>query len=412
MRKIMMGNIRLLFKLLRQNISIWQIVGFVFANLVGGTIVLIGVQAYQDFNRFFEKESGLLSEGYMVITKPINGLTTVTNLFGLQPMFSEKEIKQIEEHPEVKEVGAFTAANFSLRASFSLGDLNISTDMFMESVPDKFIDVEFDSPDIWKADINSKKIPVIIPRRYLNIYNYGYASTKGLPQLGEGLTSTFPIKIKVSGNEQTCFYSAKIVGFTDRLNTILVPKKFLDQANEKFAQNTPMYPSRLIVSTNTSGGNKTFLEFLEKKGYAVEGDMESLRLKTLVHGILWVTIGIGCTVSVLAFLLLLISIQLLIEKNKDKFINLYSLGYTIKCIANPYVWMVVVIDFMVWFIAVTIVSLIYPSLFAFFSAISPDLRLASLLPLWGIATCIAIIFVLLHRWIILGQLQKIVNNCK
>lgn len=402
-----MKKMELLFKLLKQNINAWQIFGFVIANLLGGTIVLIGIQAYQDFNRFINKESGLLSEGYMVVTKPINGMTTLTNLFGVQPSFSEKEIKQIEEHPEVKEIGRFTAANFSLRGSFSLADLNISTDMFMESVPDRFIDVEFDSPDTWKADINSNKIPVIIPRRYLNIYNYGYASTKGLPQLGEGLTSAFPVTIKVSGNGQTCFYSAKIVGFTDRLNTILVPEKFLSQANEKFATSIPKRPSRLIVSTHTNGGNNTFLEFLEEKGYAVEGDMESLRLKTLVNGILWVMIGIGGIVSVLAFLLLLISIQLLIEKNKEKFINLHSLGYTIRNISAPYLWMVVIIDSLVWFIAVSIVSIIYPNLFAFFSAISPDLKLASLLPLWGIAIGFAIVFVLLHRWVIVRQLRKI-----
>lgn len=400
-------KIRLLFKLLRQNISLWQITGFAVANLIGGAIVLIGIQASKDFNRFMNKENGLLSEGYAVITKPVNELTTLTNLLGIQQAFSENEIKKIEAHPAVSEVGRFTAANFGLRGSFSLGELNISTDMFMESVPDKFIDVEFDHPDVWKADLQSKVLPVIIPRRYLNIYNYGYASTKGLPQLGEGLTSKFPITIRITGKGKTVFYKAKIVGFTERLNTILVPETFLKQANEQYASHIPERPSRLIVATKASANNNTILNFLKENGYILEGDGENLKLQTLVHGILWSVIAIGAVVSVLAFFLLLISIQLLIEKNKEKFINLHSLGYSIPQIAMPYLAMVIVTDLSVWLAAMSIVNFIYPQLFAFISAISPDLKLAPILPLWATATGFASIFILLHRWIIFKELKKI-----
>ena len=54
----MNSNLKLLFKLLKQNISVWQVCGFVVANLLGGVIVLIGIQAYQDFDRLMNKERG------------------------------------------------------------------------------------------------------------------------------------------------------------------------------------------------------------------------------------------------------------------------------------------------------------------------------------------------------------------
>lgn len=400
-------KLKLLFKLLKQNVSAWQLCGFVVANLLGGIIVLVGIQAYQDFDRFMHKESGLLNESYMVITKPISNLTTLTNLLGIQPTFSEKEIAKLEQQPSVKQVGRFNAATFQLRGSFRLADLNISTDMFLESVPTQFLDVTFDNPQDWEADLDSETVPIIISRRYLNLYNYVYASTKGLPQISEGLTSKFPLALSLTGNGMTAHYRAKIVGYTDRLNTILVPQNFLRQANEKFGKKAEKSPSRLILETQAGGGEGDLLKYIEKSGYKVEGDAENHRLQALVHGILWVVIGIGSIVSVLAFFLLMISIQLLIEKNKEKFVNLFSLGYTIRKISAPYLIMVAVIDALVWLVAASIVSLVYPHLFSFFSAISPDLKLASLFPLWGFAVGFAVIFILLHRWVILRQLRGI-----
>lgn len=403
----MNSNLKLLFKLLKQNISVWQVCGFVVANLLGGIIVLIGLQAYQDFDRLMHKERGLINESYVVITKPVGNVSSIVSLLGVRPTFSKKEIAELKAHPSVSQLGQFDAANFELRGSFMIGDFNVSTDMFLESVPTQFIDVAFDAPTDWEADLNSEVIPLIISRRYLNLYNYVYASTKGLPQISEGITSTFPLNVRLRGNGLEKTYRAKVLGFTDRFNTILVPKRFLDQANEVYGKEVQPQPSRLVLETKAGRGDGALLDYFKKKGYRIEGDDETLRLQTLVNGVLWVVIGIGGIVSVLAFFLLLISIQLLIEKNKDKFVNLYSLGYTIRQIALPYLLLVAGVDTLVWLIAVLSVSIIYPPLFQFISVISPDLQLVSLLPLWCFALAFALVFILLHRWVILNQLRGI-----
>ena len=403
----MNSNLKLLFKLLKQNISVWQVCGFVVANLLGGIIVLIGLQAYQDFDRLMHKERGLINESYVVITKPVGNVSSIVSLLGVRPTFSKKEIAELKAHPSVSQLGQFDAANFELRGSFMIGDFNVSTDMFLESVPTPFIDVPFDAPADWEADLNSEVIPLIISRRYLNLYNYVYASTKGLPQISEGITSTFPLNVRLRGNGLEKTYRAKVLGFTDRFNTILVPKRFLDQANEVYGKEVQPQPSRLVLETKAGRGDGALLDYFKKKGYRIEGDDETLRLQTLVNGVLWVVIGIGGIVSVLAFFLLLISIQLLIEKNKDKFVNLFSLGYTIRQIALPYLLLVAGVDTLVWLIAVLSVSIIYPPLFQFISVISPDLQLVSLLPLWCFALAFALVFILLHRWVILNQLRGI-----
>ena len=401
------NRLGLLFKLLKQNISAWQLCGFVIANLLGGAIILIGMQAYRDFDRFTNNEKGVLNEGYIVISKPISGLTTLANLIGSQPTFSTNETRMLKEHPSVSGIGEFTAATFDIYGSFALGEVQVSTDLFMESVPDCFIDVEFESDTIWRADINSSEIPIIIPRRYLNIYNYGYASTKGLPQLSEGLTTKFPIRIKIHGNGLARYYKARIVGYTDRLNTILVPEEFLQQANGIYGEREQKEPSRLILKTNAGAERNTLLEYLDKHNYIIEGDADNLRLQTLVHGILWVVIGVGATVSLLAFFLLLISIQLLIEKNKEKFTNLYALGYSTKQIAMPYLMLIAGIDALVWFAAILSVSLVWPLISGFLATLSPDIELASILPLWGTTALFMAVFILLHGCVIVRQLRKI-----
>ena len=400
-------NLRLLFKLLKQNISVWQVSGFVVANLLGGIIVLLGIQAYQDFDRLIHKEQGLIGKSYVVITKPVGNISSIVSLLGVRPTFSSKEIADLEQHPSVSQLGQFDAANFELRGSFMIGDFNVSTDMFLESVPTPFIDVTFESPKDWEADLNSEVIPLIISRRYLNLYNYVYASTKGLPQISEAITSKFPLSIRLRGNGMQRTYRAKVLGFTDRFNTILVPKKFLDQANEIYGNEVRQQPSRLVLETKTGRGDGALLDYFKKMGYSIEGDDETLRLQTLVSGVLWVVIGIGGIVSVLAFFLLLISIQLLIEKNKDKFVNLFSLGYTVRQIALPYTLLVVGVDTLVWFMAALSVSIIYPPLFQFIQVISPNLQLVSLYPLWGVAMGFALIFMLIHRWVIVNQLRGI-----
>ena len=197
------------------------------------------------------------------------------------------------------------------------------------------------------------------------------------------------------------------MGYTDRLNTILVPEEFLQQANGIYGEREQKEPSRLILKTNAGAERNTLLEYLDKHNYIIEGDADNLRLQTLVHGILWVVIGVGATVSLLAFFLLLISIQLLIEKNKEKFTNLYALGYSTREIATPYLMLIAGIDALVWFAAILSVSLVWPLISGFLATLSPDIELASILPLWGTTALFMAVFILLHGCVIVRQLRKI-----
>lgn len=400
---------KLLVKLLRKNINTCQLAGFLVANLLGGLIMLLAFQAYRDFEQFMNNQGGNTTNNYVVISKPVSAINTLGNLFGMKaPSFSEHEIEELKAHPAVADVGMFTAATFNVSGHFSLASIRVGTELFMESVPDRFIDVDFEMLGIdWKADLGGGFLPVIVPRSYLNIYNFGFASTKGAPQLSDGVISSLPIEIRIRDKYRNIItYDARIVGFTDRLNTILVPDGFLQSANAAYSTKAEKRPLRLIVESSSSADSHQLLDYFSERGYMIEGNADTLKMKSFVYGLLIVVMLIGTIISLLAFLLLMISILLLIEKNKEKFINLHSLGYSIRQISMPYTVLVVVANSVVWIVSATIISVAYPQLSSFITLIAPDFQHASLLPCWVVALLLNLLFICLHRMVIVKQIRK------
>ena len=65
---------KLLYKLLRQNVSILQTMVFFIVNLLGGVIVLLGLEAYNDFAALSDAAEDSLSSNTVVIN--IEGVET------------------------------------------------------------------------------------------------------------------------------------------------------------------------------------------------------------------------------------------------------------------------------------------------------------------------------------------------
>ena len=79
----------LVWKLLRQHISISQFAGFFFANLFGMLIVLFGFQFYHDVLPVFTAEDSFMKADYLVVSKRIG---TGSTLSGRTNAFSEQEV--------------------------------------------------------------------------------------------------------------------------------------------------------------------------------------------------------------------------------------------------------------------------------------------------------------------------------
>ena len=67
----------LVWKLLRQHISIGQLAGFFLANLFGMMIVLLSVQFYKDVIPVFTEGDSFMKKDFIIATKKIKSVLSV-----------------------------------------------------------------------------------------------------------------------------------------------------------------------------------------------------------------------------------------------------------------------------------------------------------------------------------------------
>lgn len=394
---------RLLFKLLRKNVNFWQLAGFALANLVGAVIVLFGIQAYKDAAQVLKAPDSVFSGNYLVLSKEVSSVTTLAGALGAGPKtFKEAEIQEIADVEGVESVQMFRVATFPVYGAITLGGFQASTEMFLESVPDEVLDVDISR---WTADVDDTSVPVVIPRTYLNFYNYGFAAARGTPQIGEDLFSSVPLRLIVRGCEGRKEYKGRIVGLTDRLNTILVPDDFLAQANERFGAGEQKAPTRVIVEAG-SEASKPLMDLVAERNYVLDGGNEdSMRMLSVVRTIISIVVALGLLVSALAFFLLLISILLLIEKNRYKNVTLHELGYPDRMIALPYQALVVSVDVVVWIVGAVVTLLLYPVLSTLMQTISPEFEPSGLGLVLLASLGLCLFFALVHIWLIRRRIR-------
>ena len=338
---------KLIWKLLRQPLSFTQLMGFALANLCGLCLVMLGIQFYQDVRPAFTQGDSFLKKDYVIVSKKVSTLGT---LVGKSSTFSNGQIKELEEQPFIEGVGQFTPSRYRVSASIGVKQIGLqfSTAFFFESVPDEYVDVELDS---WTYREGDPVIPIILPRSYLNLYNFGFAQSRGLPQLSDGLIQMINLDIRLSGGGVSDTYAGKIVGFSNRLNTILVPQSFMDWANGKYADKKEAGPARLILEAQAS--DEKLVTFLQERGYETEVDpLQAGRMMGFLRVLVGLVMGVGLFISLLSFYLLMLSIYLLLQKNSQKLENLLLIGYRPSQVALPYQLLSVCLNFVVYVVAV------------------------------------------------------------
>ena len=114
----------LLWKLLRSHLSVAQTVGFALAGVVGMTIVLTSVQAYRDVMPVFDAPDSFMRGDYLVLSKRVGALQTI----GLGSSdFTPGELEELKGQPFVRDVGAFTPANYRVKGTVGMGGVQLST---------------------------------------------------------------------------------------------------------------------------------------------------------------------------------------------------------------------------------------------------------------------------------------------
>lgn len=338
---------KIINRLLRRNLSASQLAGFVLSNFVGMAILIVGVQFYEDVRSIWQSEDSFIRKDYLVINKKV----TASNTMGRQSGgFSEEEIADLSKQPWVRRVGRFSAPDYRVSASIGHGGRNISTDFFYESIPSDFIDLG-DAP--WGYAPGAKEVPIIISKDYLTLYNFGFAASSGLPQMSEQMMSSIPLKLTVTGKNGSEEFAGRVVGYSNRLNTILVPEDFLAFTESRYGSGRTSAPKRLIVDVS-SPGDVAIQTYLDAHALEIAGDKSGSQASYLLNVVTAVMLAVGGVITILSFFILFLSVALLMQKNRSKLHALIMLGYSLKDVGAPYRRLVAALSLVSWVMAVAV----------------------------------------------------------
>ena len=395
----------LVWKLLRQHISIPQFAGFAFANLFGMLIVLFGFQFYQDVLPVFTQQDSFMKADYLIMSKKIGMGNTIS---GRTNTFSGSEIDDVSSQKFVKKVGKFTSTEYKVDASMGVNGVKVlNSELFFESVPDGFVDVPLKD---WKYEPGSKEVPIILPRTYINMYNFGFAQSHSLPKISDGLVGMIDFEIFIQAGGKKEQFKGKVIGFSSRLNTILVPQAFMDWSNHEFAPEDHSDPTRLIVEVGNPA-DENISQYLDENGYEVETDkLDAEKTTYFLRMMVTMVMVVGLVISILSFYILMLSIYLLVQKNSSKLENLLLIGYSPANVSKPYQLLTMGLNIVVLIVAWVVLFFLRSYYMDFIETLFPDIDEGSMLPAILLGLVLFFIVSVLNIIAIRRKVMKIWNR--
>lgn len=230
----------------KQPLQFWlAILGMV----IGMSACLIAIVLLSDINQVEHHETDVFGENTIVIQKQVSSLST----FGFnKTYFTNNEILELKSSDFILEVAEFKSANYEVGISENPGDglPDFYAEMFLQSVPNSFLN-DFDTT-VWMWETEQDIVPIILPRNFLTLVNYGIAPSKGLPQVSEELIKSVRVKLHLIGRQKKGVVLGRVVGFSPQINSVLVPAAFINYSNAKYGSKTEVKPTRLFIRTKAN----------------------------------------------------------------------------------------------------------------------------------------------------------------
>jgi hypothetical protein len=285
---------------------------------IAALLLLIAVQMQADFSELLQgKQNKDTNTQYLVINRQLNNNNL--NSGGLR----EEELAALKKLPEVSAVGIIQPGYFKASLSSTSDRFPFYTDVSFETVSSDFLD---EIPEHWTWQEKDEYVPIIVPSLYLDLYNFQFALAQQLPQLTPEVVKMIFFNIRIQGPNGEVVLKGKVAGFSDRIQSMLVPQEFMQWCNARFAQGEKRNPSRILIKTKDAT-SPVLNQFLEKN--QLQADKEKTRFSKYREIVNWIA-GIsglsGLLMLVFAALVLSLFIQLNIVSKQDEIRLLIQLG--------------------------------------------------------------------------------------
>lgn len=293
---------------------------------IGVLLLLVSMQMFVNIQQLLKENNPRKSGGYDFIS--ISKTITNENM-GKDNTFSNSDLLNLEKQPTISGVAPLISNKFRVRAT--AGDIiPFSTDLFLESINDNFIDTV---PPNFTWQPGQMVVPIIFSSDFLEMYNV-FAPAQGLPQLSAKTISSVNIILECSGTNGSQTFKGNIVALSDRINSLLVPKTFMNWSNLHFMGDTTIHASRVYIKTKDANDPK-LISYLDSQDYHLNKEKVKFgRIKSILQNIVSALGVFGILVIVLALMLFSFYLQLMIAKSKDNLRLLLTLGYSPKWLSK------------------------------------------------------------------------------
>ena len=292
---------------------------------IGVLLLLVSLQMFINIQQLL-KENSPRKSGYDFIS--ISKTITNENM-GKDNRFTNADLINLKNQPGIEGVAPLIPNQFRVRAT--AGDIiPFSTDLFLESIDNDFIDT---LPPGFTWQPGQLVVPIIFSSDFLEIYNV-FAPAQGLPQLSAKTISSVNIILECSGPYGVQNFKGNIVALSDRINSLLVPKTFMNWSNLHLSGDTAVHASRVYIKTKDANDPK-LISYLDHQDYHLNKDkIKFSRIKSILQNIVSALGVFGVLVIVLALMLFSFYLQLMIAKSKDNLRLLLTLGYSPNWLAT------------------------------------------------------------------------------
>lgn len=366
---------------------------------IGVLLLLCSMQMFVNVKHLL-KDNSPKKNGFDFIS--ITKIITNENM-GKDNSFKPDEIADLQKQPFIEDVAPLIANQYRVKGSAG-NVIPFSTDLFLESIKNEFID---SVPPGFTWSEGQQVIPIIFSADFLELYNV-FAPSQDLPQLSDKTISSIEIVVTCYGPTGIQNFKGNVVGLTDRINSILVPKSFMDWSNKYFSGVTIVNPARVFIKTKDAN-NADLLTYMQQKNYHLNKDKTKFgRVKKLLQSIISGLGLFGILVILLALMLFSFYLQLMIAKSKDNLQLLLTLGYSPTWLSRTMAgtWIPVYIGVVLISIAVTFLLQ-----FAFVHFLFAEQGDLSYLLHWSVI-CVAVVLLLLSVYsnyrMVKKELYKIV----
>jgi hypothetical protein len=308
-------------KLLLGNYRSSRLGAALLALCIGTTLLLLSVMIWWNFNELLHGKGDTDSLGSTFLT--VSKRVTDENMgHPGATIFTPQEIVDLKNASQVQDAGMLISNHFPVYASLN-DKLGFATEMFLEAVPDRFIDKK---PDDWNWQPGNTQVPVILSAEFLNLYNYGFALSRGLPQLSQSTVKTISLDLKISYNNTAQHYAAHVTGFSDRISSVLVPESFITYGNKVYGDNALSTPSRLILKVQDAS-SKQFTDYLSQHDYVTNNEqLRWSKVRAIVAVVSAATGVLAILLMGIGALVFILFIELTISKAQQSLTLLLQLG--------------------------------------------------------------------------------------